>query len=690
MSSFKLITEFSLWFIIPAICVAGAYSWLLYSKKGPWSPLLNKILFSVRFILIFLLCFLLIGPLLQYIKNEFEKPIFVFAIDDSESNTISTGASKLSALKNEIEQTQKSIQEEDYTVDIITLSGKQTINEINFKNPSTNLDYLLDKIESNYENRNLAGTILFSDGIYNQGLSPAYKELGYPLYTIGLGDTTAKKDIILKNILYNKLTYQGNSFPIVAEIQNQGFEGKDITVIVKNKGKVLDKKVIKFSKNYDLKEVEFRLSSDEKGLQHYEIEVTPQEGEFTDKNNTGHAYIDVIEGKEKILLVASSPHPDIKAIKSVTDQKENYSLNIYIPGITEFKNEKYDLIIFHQIPDLQNTAAEILSKYGKDNSSVWYITGNKVNYANFNQINNALKISQRGQQLDQITALYNADFNKFSLTTEEAAVISKYPPVSVPFGEFKPMNNAEVIIYQRLGNIQTVKPLLLFSNANDKKEAVFCGEGLWEWRLLEFKETGTTKVFDKLVGNLIQLLSSREEKRKFKVYPINSEFFSSDPVLFETEVYNDIYEKIYGQNIDLTIISEKNEKKHYSYVNNENSRFEIKGLSQGIYKYVANTVLNGKKETSEGEFLIKELNIELINGTSDFDLLRTISEKNKGIFLPVAKLSTLPEILKNTAPQNIIHSNEELSEIINLKWVFFLLLSLITFEWFFRKFKGSY
>lgn len=83
-----------------------------------------------------------------------------------------------------------------------------------------------------------------------------------------------------------------------------------------------------------------------------------------------------------------------------------------------------------------------------------------------------MKINQRGQQLDQVTALYNADFNKFSLTTEEAAVISKYPPVSVPFGEFKPMNNAEVIIFQRLGNIQTVKPLLLFPTQTIKSSSI--------------------------------------------------------------------------------------------------------------------------------------------------------------------------------------------------------------------------
>jgi len=690
MSSFKLITEYSLWFIIPALCIAGIYSWLLYSKKGPWSPLLNKLLFACRFILIFILCFLLIGPLLQYLKNEYEKPIFVLAIDDSESNTISSGPSKLNAVKNELEQVKKKLQDEDYTVDVISLSGKQSINEIDFKNPTTNLDKLLSQVESNYENRNLAGAILFSDGIYNQGLSPAYKELGFPLYTVGVGDTTAKKDLILKNILYNKLTYQGNSFPIVAEIQNQGFEGKDISVVVKNKGKALDKKTIKFTRNYDLKEVEFRLNSDDKGLQHYEIEILPLQGEFTEKNNTGHAYIDVIEGKEKILLVASSPHPDIKAIKSVIDQRENYSLNVYIPGITEFKNEKYDLIIFHQIPDWHNTAIDLLNKYGKDNSSVWYITGNKVNYSSFNQINNVLKITPRGQQLDQVTAVYNTDFTKFSLSTEEASVLSKFPPVVVPFGEYKLMNNTEVILYQRLGNIQTVKPLLLYSSANDKKVAVFCGEGLWEWRLLEFKESGSTKVFDKLIGNLIQLLSSREEKRKFKVYPVNSEFYSSDPVLFETEVYNDIYEKIYGQNVDLTIVSENNEKKHFAYVNTENSRFEIKGLSQGIYKYIASTVLNGKKETSEGEFIIRELNIELVNGTADFNLLRTIAEKNKGVFLPFEQISSLPELLKKSSPQSIIHTNEELSEIINLKWVFFLLLSLITLEWFVRKFKGDY
>ena len=75
-------------------------------------------------------------------------------------------------------------------------------------------------------------------------------------------------------------------------------------------------------------------------MQHYIIDVKPKADEFTTENNYRHAYIDVVEGKEKILIVAQAPHPDIKAIRYALEKNENYELSLFIPGLHEIKEDK--------------------------------------------------------------------------------------------------------------------------------------------------------------------------------------------------------------------------------------------------------------------------------------------------------------------------------------------------------------
>lgn len=688
MNNLKIITEYSPWFTLLCLALAAGYAWFLYEKKSPWNKRINNILSGFRFLLVFLLCFLLVGPLLKYFRNYSEKPIVVFAIDDSQSIAYVTDSVALSDTEDKIAEVERVLIERNMEVYRHSFGGSE---DFSFNFPHTNLSKLLNQVQSDYENRNLVSVVLLSDGIYNQGISPVHNQYNFPVHTIGMGDTVPRKDIQIKALYYNRISYQGNKFPIVVEIHNQGFVGESATVLLKQGSNEIARKTITLKKEKGVSETEFYLSSENKGMQHYRVEVIPLKGEFTLQNNIAHAYIDIIEGKEKILLVAPAPHPDIKAIRSALEKKENYELKIYIPGISELKEEKYDLVIFHNIPDNFNTARTVLEKYLKDQTSVLFIAGNQTNLTTFNSVNNLLKISGRPGQMDQVTSIVNEEFEKFGLDAQNKTMIGGYPPVLAPFGEYQLKGNAEVILHQRIGSIRTEKPLLVINNEDNKKTAVLTGEGLWGWRLHEYKETKNYKTFDKLISNLIQYLSSKEDKRRFRFYPVNNEFLLSDQIRFEAETYNEIYERTYGNKIDFKITTEDKTERSYSFVNNQSgSGFEIKGLSPGIYKYVAITTIAGKTEKSSGEFIIKETLLEALNTTADHELLRILSAQTGGLFFKAGETDKLAEFFKTKEAKSVIHTNEELSEVVNIPWIFFLLLILASTEWFVRKYKGGY
>lgn len=693
MNNLKLITQYSPWFIIVCFLAGTGYAFLLYTKKYSWSKNLNVFLSALRFLLVSFLCFLLLGPLLKHFKNQLEPPSIVIGIDNSQSISYAADTVQLGAFKKQIAALASTLKDANASVEVRLLDKTiplDQLDHIKFNGATSDLTKMLSEVQSDYANRNLAAMVLVSDGIYNQGIAPNYKTYNFPVYTLGLGDTVPKKDISLKSLLYNKISYSGNKFPIVAEIHNSGFRNQNVTVYLKQNKKIVDKKRIFLSTGRDIQEVEFLVNPEKNGLLHYTVEIEPLKEEFTRDNNTAHAYIEVIDGKEKILLVACCPHPDIKAIKAAIEKKQNYELQVYIPGVNEFKNDKFDLVIFHQVPDIFNTARDLKDKFIKDGTSILFIVGAQTNLNAFNNDNTMLKISGRYGQTDNILPVFNEAFDKFRFEPEDQKMLASYPPVSVPFGNYIPGTDAEVILYQKVGVVSTQKPLLSVSS-KPRKMGVLNGEGIWQWRLHEFNETKDTKIFDKVITSLVQYLSSKDDKRKFRVYPVSNEFSVSEPVLFEVETYNDIYEKIFGQKIDLKITDESGNAISYAFENGENApRFEVKGLKQGVYKYTASATLLGRSEKTQGEFSIKDLNLEAQNITADHELLRLLSSATGGKFLPAARADELLEIIGKNKFQSIIHTNEEFDEIINLPWIGLLLLLLAFTEWFIRKYKGGY
>jgi ribonuclease HIII len=83
--------------------------------------------------------------------------------------------------------------------------------------------------------------------------------------------------------------------------------------------------------------------------------------------------------------------------------------------------------------------------------------------------------------------------------------------------------------------------------------------------------------------------------------------------------------------------------------------------------------------------------VENINTLADHQLLYNIAQKHDGELLSPNELNKLIEKLNNRNDiKTISYSQNKLSELINLKWIFFLLLALMSLEWFIRKRNGAY
>jgi hypothetical protein len=637
------------------------------------------------------LTLLLFGPLIRQIKNTREAPSIVLAIDNSQSIAEIENSARLVQFQSALIALKQNLEDQGYLAEIRTLDGPLDEHEISFNANSSDLNEMLRGIQNDYESRNLSHVLLFSDGLYNLGSNPAFHPYNFNILTIGLGDTTRRPDLNLNSLLYNKIAYQGNKFPIVAELFSYNMVGQTVNVQVEKSGTILERKQIRISNQNHYDQLEFLLEASESGTHRYTVRAVPVEGEFITSNNSKEAFVDIIDGKQKILLIASSPHPDIKAIKSALESNENYELITYIEGINQYTDDKYDAIILHQVPDRRRKYQNIIQKIQSEKIPAFFIYGNQSDINAFNELNGAVRILPINFQKDQVFPQFNTGFGKFLYNQDNIAALNNFSPVSVPFANYAVQTQAEIMLYQKVGKVNTQKPLLLIQKSNDWSTAVMVGEGMWSWRLQEFAKNQNHNAFDEMISKIIQFLSTKEDKRRFKVYPIKNEYYTSETVIFETEVYNEIYEPTYGHKIDLQLTDDQNNISGYTYITSEqNSTYRINGLENGIYSYRASTSINGKNEIVTGSFTIRDLQLETTNLTADHNLLRTVAAQNDGNFYTKNQIEELKNDLLREEQIYKIYSSENYLAIINMKWGFFILIIFVSVEWFLRKYNGSY
>jgi hypothetical protein len=686
----RLIFESSPAFIFLCVLLGLGYAFVLYKAKHPWSKTTNRILFALRAIVVALLAFLLIGPILKLTKNIFEKPEIVLLVDNSSSLN---GVVDTVKLQNDLATTTTKLKEQGFEVSLKTLAEKEN-QKVKFDQKTSDLNGAIKNTIADYEGKNLAGIVLFTDGIYNSGSSPLYSSWRVPIQTVGLGDTTEHPDLILKNLVYNKIAYQGNRFPIRAEVAVQSLPKQNVSVSILKNGTVISQ-LQKNTDNKSLIEFDFLADAKDKGIQRYEIVVQSVANESNLKNNRTGIFIEVVEGKKKILLIAPAPHPDIKALRAVVEQNPNYEMIVHIPGVSKtdpklLQPNQAELVIFHEAIDRQMKTAALFTQLGKAKSSVLLIIGTNTNLQQLEPIGIPLHFDSPFQK-DEVTALVNSSFHDFDFAENSNTGFAGYPPVQVPFGKFSYPPSAQVLLNQRIGSVSTDRPMLLAWEDNNRKMAAFVGEGLWRWRLAEYSSSEKTELFDDTFSKLVQYLSTLEDKRKFRFFPTQNEFTDASPVMFEGQVYNDLFEKIYGNKIDLTLRNEQGKITNYNYaLSPGGERYQIGGLNEGTYFYSASTEVNGKKEAISGQFSVVAQNIESQNLVADFGLLRKLSKATNGKFYHSDELSKLASDYQKVEAKSLIHSEESFNPLVQAKWFFFLMLVLISAEWFLRKYLGSY
>jgi hypothetical protein len=671
------------------------YAYILYAKNKNLTKNLSYQLAALRLIFVTIISWLLFAPLIKRITYTPEKPIIILAQDNSISvaNIEPAGFNE----KRYQDDLNKLVEQLSLKYEVKTYSFSDSVKtglDFSGKGKLSNASALINQLNDELLNRNVGAIIMASDGIFNRGGNPLYdiNKIKAPIYTIALGDTIAKRDVLIANVNYNNLVYLDNEFTL--DIQVQAYESKGETTqlsVLENGKKVKEERVFINSGSF-VKDIPLKLKANKIGIQQYTINVSTVKNEITTKNNTQTVFIEVIDARQKVLLAAASPHPDLGLIKQAIERNQHYEVTLALADdLNALDISKYSLAILYQLPSINNPASLLLGKLQEAKISLWYILGAQTNIGAFNQVQQTISLNRANGSLQEVFPYPDPNFTTFNLDATAVKQLNDYDPLLMPFSNLVIKGDYTAALNQRIGKINTQSPLLFFVDDNGKKSAFLMGEGIWKWKLEEAKNEQDFPLVDELVSKSVQYLSVKDDKRKFKVYSSKNTYDENENVVLNATLYNDAYDPVNASEVKLQLKNGAGKVFNYNFSKSGAAyRLDIGTLPQGNYTYLASTNLGNKNYTAAGAFYVNGLIAEYQQTTANHQLLYTMSQQSGGkLFLPIDLLKIDEELEKSGQVKTISYEDRKYDELINLKWLFAFIVLLFTAEWLLRKRNGE-
>lgn len=693
----SLTTAHSLWLAPLCLLLGVALAWVLYRRtvgKEGFSRNLSLFLATCRALTIALVAFFLLEPMVRILVREVRKPVVVIAHDGSSSlvaagdtgSIRTTYAQELERLENELG--------ERFEVRTFTY-GQGVTDGLSFEQTDglTDISQAMREVYDRFSGPDLGALIIDGDGIYTKGRDPRSEvdRLGVPVFAIAMGDTTVRPDLVLRGVDHNRIGYLGNELPMLVRVEAKHMGGERTRISILQNGKEITGKDIVVAGHPAFVEVPLTVKAERAGMQRFTALVRPVDGEATTINNRFDVLVDVLDDRQKVLLLAAAPHPDLGALRLAFGGLEGYGTELAYAADFTGKVAEYDLVILHGLPTPQRSIQPLLQEATKAGIPLCFILTSGVDFNAFNTQGAGVQVSAARGSLTDAQAVVNKAFTYFTLEADQQRAIERFPPLQVPFGQFELSRSASALCFQRIGVVNTQYPLIAFTQQQERRMAVVAGEGLWRWRLSDLQQNGDHSRFDRLVHKLVQFLALKVSKERFRVEHA-PQFSDTEPVLFTAELYNASFEPVNSEEVN--IVLKDADGRDYSYVFNPSGtgyRLDAGRLPEGTYTWTARTQLDGNRYSASGEVHVQALMAEQRSTVADHALWADIAARTQGIVVLPGGTEAIAKAME--AREDLVarsYAHPSFSDLIGLRWLFFVILTLLTLEWVIRRRSGAY
>lgn len=670
----ELSFSYSPWWLLLAIIVASLMVYALYLNNNKYSPKQKWLLGALRFSSLLLLSVLLLRPLIISQEMEEQKPYLIWLEDASLS--VSEEDPNFSAFLAERDKSLERLKQK-YELRSFRFADRLYVDSVAYRG-LTNIERSVQDLKSLTYDQDIKTMVLLSDGIVNRGRALNSIDFSFTerLYSLKAGQKSQERFISISDLRHNEKVLLDRSLLLEYDLKAVNKQGEEIKIqVLDENGAELISDKLKIDKPTWYESGILELEAKTEGLQECQLIIEDSQGAKVRRPFS----FEVISDKIRVAVYTQESQPDIAALARALSRDPLVEIN-YKSNLADLEAETLDLVLStkaqpaflslmeqKQIPFIllqgaEGTPGYLQTLYQNSNSE------SEKQYANWPQ-----------------------DFSLFPLSERMEDIWKDFPPLDGIYGKADIPLSAKVLFYKRIDNLSTQEPIAFFDEESlGTRYCVFLARGLWRWRMYNYRKQENFDAFDDFIGQIKQYLLAQEKREPLQII-WEKEILEGLSTKLKAKAYDKSSNLI--NNKDLSIRIYQDGKVAYQYKLNPYRniyQLELNDLKAGRYTYEAELDLGDDKLTKKGTVVVEENNLESRDLQANYEALEAAAETNGGKSYKLEELSQLVENLMNNEASGQLVEKRNKEEILSRWPLFFVILGLVSLEWFLRKYWGQY
>lgn len=216
----------------------------------------------------------------------------------------------------------------------------------------------------------VAGIVLMTDGVASrtdlpyESAAATAQDAGIPIFAVGLGSDQRPLNVRVVDLEAPQRVYPGDKFTLTGLVQGFGVENRSVKVELLSSnsaadasapGTVEEERRVQLGRDGDILPLKFEATPNQPGQITYKLRVSLAEPDADPKDNEKVARVQVVERKNRVLLIAGGPSREYQFLKNLLYRDKDTTLDVWLQsGVEGISQEAHDLLF-----DFPETADEL-------------------------------------------------------------------------------------------------------------------------------------------------------------------------------------------------------------------------------------------------------------------------------------------------------------------------------------------